>query len=121
MVDIEHQVANCDSESADSDDNSYSACIECNCMTWRQAERVCDNCNCILLEPNRSFREDKLKYLGKHLLKKNTWYIGQGSSYDDYVKYHSLTSVEIKRKRFVFEELLKFLSVLGYTKITLNY
>jgi len=65
-------------------------------MTWCQEERVCNNCNYILLERKRSFHEDKLKYLGKHLLKKNTWYIVKGSSYDDYVKYHSLTSVEIK-------------------------
>jgi len=50
MVDIEHQVSNYDSESADPDDNSYSACIECNCMTWCQEERVCDNCDYILLE-----------------------------------------------------------------------
>jgi len=90
-------------------------------MTWCQEERVCDNCNYILLEPKRSFHEDKLKCLGKHLLKKNTWYIGKWSSYDDHVKYYSLTSVEIKGIIFIFEVLLKFLSVFGYTKITLNY
>jgi len=73
-----------------------------------------------LLEPKRSFHEDKLKYLGKHLLKKNTWYIGKGCSYNDYVKYHSLTLVEIKGILFIFKVLLKFLSVLGYTKISLN-
>jgi len=61
MIDIEHQVSNYDSESVDSDGNSYSACIECNCMTWRQEERVCDKCNYILLEPKPSFHEDKLK------------------------------------------------------------
>jgi len=41
------QVSNYDSELVDSDDNSYSACIECNCMTSCQEESVCDNCNYI--------------------------------------------------------------------------
>jgi len=51
-----------------------------------------------------------LKYLGKHLIKKNTWYmyIGKESSYDDYVKYHSLTSVETKGIRLSLECYLKF-------------
>jgi len=46
-----HQVSNCVSESVDSVDNSYSAFIECNSMTWCQEEKVCDNCNYKLLEP----------------------------------------------------------------------
>jgi len=121
MVDIELQVSTYDSKSVDSDNNSYSTYIECNCMTSCQEERVCDNCNYKLFEPKRSFHGDKLKYLGKHLLKKNTWHIGKGSFYDDYVKYHSLTSVAIKGIIFILEVLLKFLSVLGYTKNTLNY
>jgi len=37
------------------------------------------------------------------------------------VKYHSLTSVEIKGIRLIFKVLLNFLSDSGYTETTLNY
>jgi len=96
-------------------------------MTWNEEAGVCHNCNNKLLELKRSFHEDKLKYLREHLIRKNNWNIAKAASYEDYVNYedyvkhHSLASSDIKQINFIFEELLTFLSILGYTKVTLNY
>jgi len=105
----------------DQDFESYSTCTECNCMTWNEEERVCHNCNFKLLPPQRSFHEDKIKYLRTHLLRKNTWCVGRGGTYEHYMKHHSLTSSAIKQIKFIFKSLLNFIFILGYTKVTQNY
>jgi len=107
-------------------DPVMSICTECKTLSWNEEIGVCHTCNYKLHGPNRSFHEDKLKYFRTLLNKKNNWRDSKGgdmksNDYEDNLKKYSLNPSYAKQVLVIFSSLLNFLSILGYTKVTLNY
>jgi len=115
-------------ESEEEEDFSHvmNICTECKTLSWNEDLGVCHICNYKTVAPKRFFYEDKLKYFRTLLNKKNNWRVSKdgdmkSNGYEDHLKKHSLNPSDAKQILVIFSSLLNVLSILGYTKVTLNY
>jgi len=103
------------------DSIAITECTECKTLSWNGEIGVCHNCNYRSVAPQRSFYEDKMKYLRTLLNKKNNWRATNSRSYENDLDQYPLNPSDAKQVLVIFSSLLNFLSIQGYTKVTLNY